>query len=197
MPEPPEVGFVTRYIFESPYLLGTGLLLLALVLLWLGLRDGRSDRLRIMLVPLLLGIAVLVVGGLVVTSGEHADRVTREIVEAVVSSDFVAVDNLLAHDATLHVRSPRNPGYDHDFIISQISRPEIGRIQSHTITNLESYSASADRGVVHLACRTEDVRFFAMTRWVLEVRRTEAGAWKVSRITWVSINNASPSGLIR
>ena len=40
MPAAPDVGLVTRYLFESSYLVGGLLLLIAGVAMWSGARDG-------------------------------------------------------------------------------------------------------------------------------------------------------------
>ncbi|MDY7108765.1 MAG: hypothetical protein SYC29_09020, partial [Planctomycetota bacterium] len=90
MPQPPNVGLLTRYVLENPYPLGAGLLVIALVVGWLGLRDGRSDRMIIAVASVLLAAGVIAAGLLVVTSGEHGRRVTRDLVEAAVTEDLVA-----------------------------------------------------------------------------------------------------------
>ena len=198
MPPPPDVGLFTRYVLENPYPLGVGLLVVALIVGWLGLRDGRSDRIAISMVSLLLAAGVLAAGLLVATSGERARRVARQLVDAAVSKDLVGAANLLADDAQFQLGSVTNISHDRDFIIAGLSR-FAGRytIRDNKITMLNGYSESRDAATVHLACWTEanDYGMHTPSQWVLRIERQDDGTWKVTRITCISISGEPPPAL--
>jgi len=200
MPPAPEVSLLTRYLFENPWPLGGLLVLAGALLAWIGLRDGRFDRLRQSLLLLVPGIAVFVIAAIVETSGERARGVARSLVDAVVAGDSVAVMGTFAPDATMHVGSPTNPGQNVDVIRSAVSW-FAGRftISRNTVTALRGYSESADAATVHLACWTETSGFGGgASQWVLRVERipdpAEPGgeAWRITRMTFVSLNGQPP-----
>ena len=196
MPDPPHVGLFTRYVLENPYPAAGLLLALAIVMGWTALRDGRLDRLKAAVIPGLIGIAVPAAGLLVTTAGEHGKMITRQFVEAVVEEDVVRASEMFSDDATMALGSPTSPSFDLDYILDQldsvISRYEI---TSNRITKLRGYGTESGRAEVHLACVTEVADGWAPTpsRWVLEVERQEDGAWKIDRITCISINNQIPN----
>ena len=101
MPDPPPVGLFTRYVLENPYPLGFALLALAAVLGWTVLRGGRRERLVTAGILAVIGGGLLVVGAVVVTSGEHARRVVLDVVDAAVAGDVGTAGSLFADDATL------------------------------------------------------------------------------------------------
>jgi hypothetical protein len=198
MPQPPDVGLFTRYVLENPYALGIGLLVVALIVGWLGLRDGRRDRMVAALVSLLLAAGVLIAGLTIVTSGEHGRRVTRSLVEAVTAKDLVAADNLIADDAQLQLGATTNISHDRDVIIDGLSRfADRYTIQDNRITMLDGYSESRQAATVHLACWTEATGygFYTPSQWVLRIERQDDGVWKVARITCISINSEPPPAL--
>ena len=47
MPEPPATDFFTRFVLENPWPAGLVLLAIAVVLGWLGLREGLKNRVRV------------------------------------------------------------------------------------------------------------------------------------------------------
>ena len=195
MPQPPDVGLLTRYVLENPYPLGLGLFIIAVIAGWLGLRDGRADRMWIALAALVLAAAVLATGLFVVTSGERARRVTRDLVEAVVTKDLVGSANLLAGDARLQFGSTTNVSHDRNFIITGLSR-FAGRftIQDNKLTMLKSFSESSDTATVHLACWTEAGGYggYTPSQWVLRIKRQSDGSWKVTRIVCISVSGKPP-----
>jgi hypothetical protein len=195
MPDPPSVDLVTRYIFENPYPLGVGLLILGVIIGWLGLREGRADRVRAAGAPLLLGAAALVTGFVVVTAGERAKSVTRDLVAAAVANDLTGASALVAPDATVHFGSTRNLGLDRNAIIDGLSRLSASyAIEDNRITMLKAYTESRERATVHLACWTSTVNYggYTPSQWVLEVERQSDGTWQVSRITCISISGQAP-----
>jgi hypothetical protein len=198
MPQPPDVGLFTRYVLENPYPLGVGLLVIAIILGWLGLRDGRSDRMIAAVAGLVLAAAVLVAGLVVVTSGEHGRRLTRRLVETALSKDLVGAANLLSDNARLQFGATTNMSQDRDFIVSALSRfANRYSIEDNRITMLDGYSESRDAAEVHLACWTEATGygFYTPSQWVLRVERQDDGTWKVARITCISINAEPPPAL--
>jgi len=194
MPDPPSVGFVTRYVCENPYPLAVGLLLIAAVIGWLGFQAGRMERVRLALIPTALGLAVIAAGWRIVTSGEHGVRVTREFVDAATTSDLVGAVDRLAPDALFHVGSGRNVGHDRDWIIGRLD--DLDRrfsIDSNRITALDGYTEGPDRATVHLACRTDEAaRGLSLSRWVVAIERQGDRTWLISDITFISLNGQSP-----
>mgnify|MGYP006282565817 CR=1 FL=1 len=194
MPEPPDVGFVTRYVLENPWPLGGGLLLIGLVIGYLGLRDGRSDRMGVSLIAFLLGGAVIAASYAVTTAGEHGKAVTRDFVEAVADEDLVAATNLLSDDARLQLGSTTNATLDLDVIIGRLSWLT-GRVDiiENDITMLKGFTEAEDRAVVHLKCWTDtDGYYNTPSEWVLIVEHQPDETWKISRITAISIAGETP-----
>ncbi|MCZ6543263.1 MAG: hypothetical protein O6768_06320, partial [Planctomycetota bacterium] len=145
MPQPPHVGLITRYVLENPYPLALVLLALAGGLAWTAVRSERRDRLRAGGALAILGVAVLLLGAVVVTSGEHARRITRALVEAAVAADVSAAMQLFADEATLSFGRATNPGHATDEIHWRLERlDDQWRIESNRITMLRSYSESSD-----------------------------------------------------
>src|SRR5262245_37457121 len=106
MPKPPSVALHTRWILENPWPLGGVLLLVGVVLVWLGLRDGLKGRLQVGAGVLAAGLGVLIVGSLVTTAGEHAMRVTRELVKAATAADITTATSLFSPTASFSVGKP-------------------------------------------------------------------------------------------
>ncbi len=196
MPQPPDVGLITKYIFENPYPFGIGLLMIGVVLGWFGLRDGRTDRLRQAAISILIASAVLVTGFLVLTPGERGRGLVKELVDNVIAEDLVASSNLLTNDARIHLGSEKNVGRDLDFIIAGLSRlAGQFQIENNRITMLRGYRESSDAATVHLGCWTEAGYGYTPSQWVVRVHRQENGSWKISHITCISINGEAPPSL--
>ena len=196
MPDPPAVNLLTRHVLENPWPLGGILLVAALIVGWIGLREGQAGRLRVAGGLAVAGLIVLAVGHLVVTPGEHGRRATRAFVEAVTAADLVGAMDQFADGATLAVGSPSNPGFDLDFLRAQLSYVS-GRytISSNRITMLRGFKAGGDRAIVHLACWTEVDGGYGPTRtsWYLEVARQPDDAWRITRLVWIMVNGQEPS----
>ncbi len=193
MPDPPHVGLLTRYVLENPWPLGLGLLLIAIVAGFTGLREGLAGRIRLAGLIALAGAAVLAIGAAVTTSGEHARRITRELVDAAVQGDVAGAISLFTEQATYSVGSPRNPGLGRDFIESELSRLNGRyRIDANTITMLRSYSESSNLAEVHLACWTTVGGSTTPSQWVLRIQRQPDDAWKIVRLTCISIGSRTP-----
>jgi hypothetical protein len=197
MPDPPSVDLWTRYVLENPYPLGIGLAALGAVMFWLGLRDGRVDRMRIAVAPVLLGAAVLVTGLVVVTAGERARGVVTRFVDAVVQEDLVTATTLLDSDLRLHLSSASNPGYRLNDVIDALSSLTASYdITGNRVTTLDSFTESSERAMVHLVCWTEVARGYAPTKteWVMEVAHQPGGSWAITRMTFVSVMDEPPRG---
>ncbi len=196
MPEPPHVGLFTRYVLENPLPLGFVLLALAAGAAWTALRSERRTRLRAAAVLGAAGAAVLLLGALVVTSGERGRRVTLALVDAAVAGDVGAASACFADDATLAFGRTTNPGFPRDEIEERL-RGLAGdyAIRSNRVLTLRSCGETRRRAEVHLACATTLEAGFGpvRTQWVLTVERGAGGAWKITRVTWISIEGRAPS----
>jgi hypothetical protein len=197
MPSPPESGLFTQYVLENPWPGGVLLVLIGLGLLWSGLREGLGARVKWGGGLALAGVSLLLVGLLVVTPGERAKAVTRQLIDDVVAnhSGQVAAASLFADSAAMSFTSPNNPGFDVQFIMERLDRLAMRySIDSNTITMLRGYTESSDSGVVHLGCATSVAQQpgYAVTQWVLRVQKQPDGAWKITRLTWVSLNGQKP-----
>ncbi len=195
MPEPPDVGWLTRHLLENPYPASLATLAIAAGLAWIGLRDARSDRLVAAVILAALGGAAMLTGALVTTAGERARRVTQDLVAAAVDGDVGAAMRLLDDEAILAFGSPKNPGFGLDSIHDQLTRlTDRHPVESNRMTTLRAYTESPERAIVHLACITEVVRGYGPTasQWVLRIEPDDNGTWKVTHITCVSINGRTP-----
>jgi len=195
MPDPPPVGLLTRFILENPWPMGIALLVIAILLIWRGMYDGRWRRVGIGLGLGGLGLVVLAIGWFVDTAGEHGRQVTREFVEAVVAEDLVGADALLTPTTIVHLGASSNIGHDLQRIRDSLSRlVDRYTITNNAITHLRGYTESGDRATVHLACWTEVEGGYAPTpsQWVLMIERQGDGSWKITRITCLTIATKPP-----
>jgi len=195
MPPPPDVSLLTRYVFENPWPLGMGLMLVAAWAMWTGLRQGIKRRQQTAGVLALISIAVFSAAFLVQTSGEHAKAVVRGLVAAVVDGDPSA-DGFFASRAVIAFGSPKNPGHGLEMIEQGLARVASQYpIESNSTTMLRGYTQSGDVGIVHLACWTTVRGGYGPTpsQWVLRVERQLDQSWLITHITCVSINNQTPS----
>lgn len=193
MPDPPSVSLFTRYVLENPWPIGVGLLIAAAWQAWSGFREGLKSRQQAAAVLGLLGVALLLIGHFVVTSGEHAKALTRSLVDAAVKNDSYAALSMISDEAVLTIGSPSNPGYGIDVIRNLFERvaPRYP-IESNTITMLRGYTEGTTSATVHLACLSTVNGFPSVSSWVLQVRRQADGSWKVMRLTCVSVNDRAP-----
>jgi len=195
MPDPPPVNLFTRYVLENPWPLGLVLLGAGFVIGYLALRQGFMRRLAIAASMAALGALVIITAAFVTTAGERAEQVTRQLVEAATTNDLVTSANLIDPDATLHISSAQNPGLAYDTIIDRISELAASyAIEENDITHLAGYTESRDAATVQLACNTTVASFPYpnLSQWELRVQRGTDGAWRVTKITWLTINTRTP-----
>jgi len=191
---PPSYG-LTHYVFENPWPAAIVLLSIGAVIAWLGAREGAGRRIRAGIILAGLGLAVIAAGMLVTTAGEHGRQVTRELVTAVVGKDLAGGMALFADDAALSVGSPQNPGLDVESIRAHFSAlAQRYSIDDNTITHLRGYTISSDQAEVRLACVTtvSQSPYPNTSQWILHVTRMPDGAWKITRLTCVAINDQTP-----
>jgi hypothetical protein len=195
MPDPPTSSLFTRFVLENPWPLGTVAIVAAVLLIWTGLREGFMRRVNVAIGVGLAGIAIIILGHLVTTSGEHARAVARALVTAMVAGDRVGSVRLFANDAVLSIGSSRNPGLDHDFIVDAIDRwASSYKVTSNSISTMRGYTEAADMGEARMACMTEvnDFPYPNVSQWAVRARRQADGQWKIVQLTCVSINGQTP-----
>jgi hypothetical protein len=193
-PDPPQAGLWTRYVLENPWPVSIVLLAAGLIAAWLGLRDGRRDRIQLAAAAAGLAILIASIGSLVTTSGEHGRHITRRLVEAVIAGDHPVALALFAPDASLAFGSMTNPGIGLEAIADRLERlARRHTIASNRITRLRGYPRSAGEAEVHLACWTDAGMGYTPSQWVVHVARQPDGSWRVRRITCLSINGQAPS----
>lgn len=198
MPDAPDTGLFTHYVLENPWPAGIVLLAIAAVLAWTALRDGRRGRLKIAAGIALLALAIVATSMLVTTSGERAEALTVSLVDAAVAADVPAVMAHFAPQAVMSFASPRNPGFEIDYIARQAEGLQRQwRVESNHISMLDAYTISADEARVDLGCVTDIGRGTVPSTWVLRFRRQPDGSFKIDHITLISImgQRASPDQL--
>ena len=190
MPEPPSSSLITHYLLENPWPVGLVLLGIGVVTAYTALREGSSPRLRLAAVAAGLGAITLTLGGMITTSGEHAQRVVESLVNAVVTEDIVGGMALISDDAVMNSGSIQAPGFNRQAIEGAFNRlAQRYSIESNLIMSMRGYAVGDARAEVHITCRTIVDGFPAVSRWVLDVRRTgDDRQWKVTRLTCISIN---------
>jgi hypothetical protein len=191
MQSEPSSSLFTHYVLENPWPLGGVLLAIALILGWLGAREGLGNRVRIALLIGIIGAAVMVSGTLITTAGEHGEAVTRSLVHAAVGEDLVGGLALFSDDATLHVGSSQSPGYGHAEIQARFA--ELAQrydIETNRISELNGQTISADESQVRLGCSTTVTSFPYpnSSHWLVRVKRMPDGSWKITKLTCLDIN---------
>ena len=194
MTEAPRSSFFTRFVLENPWPMCITALAIAAILVWLGLRDGRGDRLKAGGVFALLGLIVLALGMFITTAGEHGGRITRQLVERAVAGDVTGAMSLFATDAVMTLGRPENPGSEISVVQSGLQQlASEHQVVSNYITDLDPFSESSNAGRVYLACLTDAGFGYTPSRWILMIRRQSDDSWKIERITCVDINGQTPS----
>ncbi|HMN96592.1 MAG TPA: hypothetical protein PKC43_01840 [Phycisphaerales bacterium] len=198
MPEPPPGGFLTRHLFEQPWIAAGLLGFLGALVLWRALSSGERRGQIVGAVLVALGLIAALIGSIVTTPGEHAAATVRRFVAAVEAADQAAALALLADNATLSFERPENPPMPRSAIelaLRVVSTTQ--RIESNRITHLRGYTLDRQTGIVHMACWTETASSMGNvpSQWVIRVTRREAPEgerWQVARITCISIAGRAP-----
>jgi len=192
----PATGLFTRYVLENPWPLVVLLGIAAIALAKLGTdRDGR--RLVGGAVACVLAAAVVfLTAWMVTTPGEHARRVTRALVTAAEAGDLVAMRDLFAADASLHLGSLAALGLDRDEIDRGIDT--LGsqhRVASNTVTVLRAGPIDANAAVAELGNITTTASSFGPVpnAWLLRIERGSDGVWRIQRLSCTAIAGRAPS----
>lgn len=196
----PESGLFHAYLLENPWPVGLMLLIAGVAVGALSLREGRTARLPIAAVVIALGVGVMLAGMLVTTAGEHAERVTRDLVVAVEGNDLTGADRLLADDMTYGATSLSNlPVGGKDDIMKALSEFTARvTLEKNRVTSMEIATVDGQTGHARLSLWTEgsggngQVPLIGRSSWILVVERGEDGTWRVQRIIWVDLNGQTP-----
>jgi hypothetical protein len=189
----PTSGWFTRHVLESPFPLGGVLLGMAAIFAFLVLRNGRTDRLLPIAAVGLAGAAILLIGRLVVTPGEHAGRVTRLLVKAAESGNVAATMAHFAPDALMSLGSEDNPGVGLASI-QRLADATIGtqQVESNSIMRLEMATIAEDEGRVELGVLTDIGYGPTPSTWVIFVKPQPDQSWKVAHLALITVNRAPP-----
>jgi len=197
MPDTPSVNPFVKHLFDNPWPLAILLAAAAVALMIAAKNTGRRRFLELAVVAGVLAAGVFIVERMVTTSGERAASVAESLVDAARQTNARAARALFAEDATMSLVSPANPGVGIDEIRRRLEMLEGRyRVSDASITGLDSYSVSSDRGVVHMHVWAElesGMGYPVRTSWVLRVERQGDGSWKIEQITFVQYNGRSPS----
>ncbi|HWB19035.1 MAG TPA: hypothetical protein VG711_01950 [Phycisphaerales bacterium] len=192
------IPFITPYVFESPLPLALMLVLGGAIACWIAVRSSQSGVLRGGIAAIILGVAVFVIGRLVVTPGEHASEVAHQLINAATNRDLVEIDSLLAPTAMLSLNSQTNPGISRSAIIDLADRSlRQFTISSNSIGGESIQTSDSMTGAVSLTCRTivDGVPYPTLSSWLIRVQRQDDSRWLVTHITCVSINNQPASSI--
>jgi len=176
-------------------LIGPAIVVAAAALGWWGARNERVKPILAGAGLLLAAAGTLAIAAFRISPGEHAAETVRALVAAAERADLDALRAQFADDASMHYGSLQAPGDD----LGRLMRAaealrDRRRIESNAITELSIATASGDRGIVMLGCRTEVVSGYGAipTRWWIEVRRMPDGRWLIDRLAWLRLLNQAP-----
>ncbi len=188
-------GLLNRFVLENPLPLTIFAGIVAFILLIMALREGRKPLALAAGIAAALGGLVFLIGTIIITPAEHAERVTRAAIDAAVSGDVSRTMGYFSEDAALAVGSPSNPGRS---IAIMRGRLEFlhrrYRIESNRITRLRGTTESETAATVRVTCRTVVDGGFGPTgsEWEFRVQQRPDGEWKITRITAISIAGRTP-----
>ena len=132
---------------------------------------------------------------IVVTPGEHGERVVRAFVERATASDADGMLALVAPDARIHFVRAENPGLGIDVIEQGVRLLERRyTVRSNSITRLRGTTTADGTGEVVLACLTDVDGGYAATPhgWTIEVAE-RGGSWLIVRMVFRSVAGRDPS----
>lgn len=193
MPEAPEVGLLTQYLFHNPWPIGLIAAAVAIIFGWIGLREGRTSPLRVAAGAALICLGVFATAWLVTTPAEHGERITEQFVTAAAEARVTDAIALLSPAATLALESPTSPGFDRNYLTSAMRLLDSQyRVDSHYTTRLDGYTIDDDAADVYLIVFATVRGYTAKSSWILRVGRQPGDAWQINRITCIAINDRDP-----
>ncbi len=198
MPPEAETGTLTRWVFENPWPLSLGLLVIAASIVAYAIRRDDQRPFRFALGFGLAGAAVLITGLLVETAGERAEASTRQLVGLAVDGDVDGMIDLLGPAATLHLGRVENPGYPRDELERNLDALRSRqRIEDNTISRLDSAEGRDGSVWVDLGCftRTGSSGGWVPSRWVIEWSPTTGDDLRIRSITLVNLAGRSPQSV--
>lgn len=188
---PPPPPF-THYVMENPWPLAACLFTAAVALLLIGYRRGGAPP---RIVAGVIGIATI--GFIALSMVIKTDReVMADRTRALVNAAVLPVD-IDTFRETLS-RESRFFGRDYEQILSTIqTATDHWRVKQAFITNLLARRDGDTRGRTYLSVITRiDTSIgggSAQTRWLLHWQKEPDGAWRVTRIDWLSLNDRDAS----
>jgi hypothetical protein len=201
MPAPPDRSALQHMLFEDPLLLIIVLVAGGLVLGWHALREGLPRRAGAAAMLVVAAGVLYLAADRVTTPAEHGAAVVRDFVAAVGRGDAVAVDQLLAADATVHSGREENPGQSRALVVGGVSILRGRGVESVSIGSLEAWPDGRGGAVMHLSASARS-RDWGPTgsRWVIRAEPAgEAGDgpddWRITRLTWIDLMGQSPPGI--
>jgi ketosteroid isomerase-like protein len=90
-----------RFIFEHPWISSLSIGVVAVGLMWVGLRDGKKLFFRSGTLLFCLAVLAWLVGSAIETPTEHAKRLIDSLVQAVEQKDLPAIAPILSKDVIL------------------------------------------------------------------------------------------------
>ena len=198
MPAEAETGTLTRWVFENPWPLSIGLLVIAASIVGYAIRRDDHRPFRFALGFGIAGVAVLTTGLLVETTGERAEASTRKLVALAVDGDVDGMIALLGPGATLHLGRVENPGYPRDELERNLDALRSRqRIEDNTISRLDSAEGRDGAVWVDLGCftRTGGSGGWVPSRWVIEWSAAPDEDLRIRSITLVNLAGRSPQSV--
>jgi hypothetical protein len=189
------VSELLQPIADRPWTWITLLCAAGLVLAWMGVQAGRWRWLVASASCGVAAVAVALVARFVPTPALMATQCVRGLAAAAEAGDIAAARGHFAPDASWHMRSRERPGVGRERIDAALGA--LGsrhRIESNEEVALEASTEAPDLGVVEVGFRTVTSSSYGMvpTRWRFEVRRGSDGAWRIERITWLTLAGRDP-----
>ena len=172
-----------RFIIEHPWASGCILSTLSFVLVWTGLRDGRSVRIKLGVVVFFIALIAVGIGLKFTTPRENGRRVTNAFIRAVMENNVVNAVSLLS--PTVFVK---------DDIHGHLKQHQLGVVDaikylhkefpptSNTVLRLDVFEREKDVLVI-LTQITRIKRIGSVPNtWKILVSPNEHGEWLVSML---------------
>ena len=177
-----------RFVLEHPWASGFILGSVSYVLVWTGLREGKSLRCKTGLVVFVFAIAAVAIGTFIDTPREHARRVVLGFVEAVKQNDTRSIRQYV-FPSVVFVDDFKGEckGTVAGVIQSVQKLHEDYPPTSNTILRFEVLERETD-AMVELSMLTRVTHIGSVpNRWRLFVAPNDQGEWQISTIDAVEI----------